>query len=51
MKFQIKCDTKKIGKYMSFTIRQPKKKDIKPGLPLVFIDSGLFQNNPLTQIS
>ena len=24
---------------MSFTIHQPKQKGIKPGLPLVFIDS------------
>ena len=29
---------------MIFTIQQPKKKGIKPGLPLVFIDSVHFLN-------
>ena len=33
-----------IEKYLSFTIQQPKKKGIKPGLPLVFIDSIHFLN-------
>ena len=33
---------KAIEKYMSCTIKQPKKKVIKPGLSLVFMDSGQF---------
>ena len=32
---------------MSFAIKQPKKKDIKPILSLVFIDSAHFLNNSL----
>ena len=32
---------------MNFTIQQPKKKGIKSGLPLVFIDSIHFLNNSL----
>ena len=30
---------KTIEKYMSFTLQQPKKKDTKPGFPLVFLYS------------
>ena len=35
---------------MSFTIQQPKKKGIKPRLPLVFIDSVYFLNNLLDNL-
>ena len=34
-----------IEKYIRFTIKQPKKKSIKPGLPLTIIDSVYFLNN------
>ena len=34
-----------IEKYMSFTLQQPKKKDTKPGFPLVFIYSIPFLSN------
>ena len=33
---------KTIEKYMSFTIKQPKEKDNKSGLPVVFVDSAHF---------
>ena len=42
--FIINVIPKIIEKYLSFTIQQPKKKGIKPGLPLVFIDSIHFLN-------
>ena len=35
---------------MSFTIQQPKKKCIKPRLPLVFIDSIHFLHNLLDNL-
>ena len=35
---------------MSFTIKQPKKKDVQPGLLLVFIDRVLFLNNSLDNL-
>ena len=41
---------KAITKYMSFIIKQPKRKDIKPGIPLVFIDSLRFINNSLANL-
>ena len=41
---------KTVEKYLSFTIEQPKKKRIKPGLPLVFIDSVHFLNNSLDNL-
>ena len=39
---KINVVSKTINKYMSFTIQQPKTKGIKPGLPLIFIDSVHF---------
>ena len=33
---------KAIEKYMSFTVQESKKKEIKPGLPLVFMYSVHF---------
>ena len=41
---------KTIEKYMSFTIQQPEKKGVKPGLPLVFIDSVHVLNNSLDNL-
>ena len=41
---------KAIEKYMSFAIQQPEKKGIKPGLPLVFIDSVHVLNNSLDNL-
>ena len=35
---------------MNFTIKQPKRKDVKPGLPLVFIDSIHFLINSLENL-
>ena len=35
---------------MSFTIQQPREKDIKPGFSLVFIDSVYFLNNSLDSL-
>ena len=32
-----------IEKYIRFTIKQPKKKSIKPGLPLTIIDCLFFK--------
>ena len=40
--FKINYVLKAIEKYMSFTIQQPKRKGIQPGLPLVFIYSVHF---------
>ena len=37
-------------KRQSFTIKKPEKKGIKPGLPLVFIDSIDFLNNLLDNL-
>ena len=39
-----------VEKYTSFTIKQLKIKGIKPGLPLVFIDSVNFLNNSLDNL-
>ena len=36
--FKINAIPKTVEKYMNFNIQQPKKKDIKSGLPLVFIN-------------
>ena len=47
--FKINVTRKAIDKYTSFTIKQPKK-DIKPGLPLLFIDSIYFLNNSLDNL-
>ena len=40
-KYHLKLNVipKTIEKYMSFTIKQPENRNIKRGLPLVFIDS------------
>ena len=35
---------------MNFTTTQPKKKDIKPGLPLVLMNSVHFLNNLLDNL-
>ena len=35
---------------MNFTIKQPKEKGIKPGLPLEFIDTVHFLNNSLDNL-
>ena len=35
---------------MRFTIKEPKKKGIKPGLPLVFIDRVHLLNNSLDNL-
>ena len=43
--FKINVIPEPIEKFMSFTIQKPKKKGIKPGLPLVFIYSIDFLNN------
>ena len=40
--FKINVIPKAIEKYVNFTIHQPKQKELKPGLPLVFIDSKHF---------
>ena len=48
--FKINLTPKTIKKYMSFTIEQPKKKSIKPGDPLVFVDSVHFLNNSLDNL-
>ena len=41
---------KAIEKYITFTIQQAKKKDIKPGLSLVLIDGVPFFNNLLNNL-
>ena len=41
-KYNFKIISKIIEKYMSFTIQQPKKKNIKQGLSLLFIDGAHF---------
>ena len=46
----LKFIRKTIEKYMSFTIKQPKKKDIKPGFPLVFKENAHFLNNLLDNL-
>ena len=38
-----KENTKNNRRYTSITIQQLKKKDIKPGIPLIFIDSIYFK--------
>ena len=38
------------NKYLSFTMRQLEKKDIKPGLSLVFMNSAYFLNNSLENL-
>ena len=48
--FKTNIVRKKMEKYMSFTIKQPKKKDVQPGLLLVFIDRVLFLNNSLDNL-
>ena len=48
--FKINLTPKTIKKYMSFTIEQSKKKSIKPGLPIVFVDSVHFLNNSLDNL-
>ena len=45
--FKINVSLKTLEKYISFTIQQPKKKDIKSGLPLVFIGRVHYLNNLL----
>ena len=45
--FKIHLLPKTIENNMSFANEQPKKKSIKPRLPLVFIDSVHFLNNSL----
>ena len=48
--FKINVIPKMVEKYTSFTIKQLKIKGIKPGLPLVFIDSVNFLNNSLDNL-
>ena len=43
--FKINVIPKTTANYMNFTIRQPKKKGIRPGLLLVFTDSVRLLNN------
>ena len=43
--FKTNVSLKMLEKYISFTIQQPKKKDIKSGLPLVFIGRVHYLNN------
>ena len=49
-KYNFKIYTKNDRKYMSFTIKQPKKKDIKQGFPLVFEENAHFLNNLLDNL-
>ena len=48
--FKLNVIPKAMEKCMSFTIQQPKKKGIKPELPLVFVDSVHFLNNSLNNL-
>ena len=48
--FKINIIPKTIEKYTSFTIQQPKRECIVPGLPLVFVDSVHFLNNSLDNL-
>ena len=48
--FKIDVISKTIEIYISFSIKQPKKKDIKPGLPLSFIESIHFLNDSLDNL-
>ena len=49
-KYNFKIISKIIEKYMTFTIQQPKRKDIKPGIWLVFIDIVHFLNISLDDL-
>ena len=48
--FKTNVSLKMLEKYISFTIQQPKKKDIKSGLPLVFIGRVHYLNNLLDNL-
>ena len=48
--FNINVTPKTTANYMNFTIRQPKKKEIRPGLLLVFTYSVRLLNNSLDNL-
>ena len=48
--FKINYIPKVIKKYMNFTIKKPKKKSVKLGNSLVFIDSIHFLNKSIVKV-